>query len=318
MKAEKAKKVRGVLMLLFVAVIWGLAFVAQKSEVQVKPFTFNCIRYFFSTIALLGFLGVKKVIDSKNPKEETPKENTKALWIGGILIGIALFLAAGFQQIGIAGDPDLGLEGSSTDKAGFLTSLYLIFTPILGFVFCKKKIGINIIVSVALAVIGFYLMCMVEDLSIGTGELLVFISSIFFAVQIIFIDVFAKDVDGVKVSCIQFGTVTVLSFIPMLFEAPTWEGVLATLPNLLYVGFISGCLGFTIQILAQKDVGPTTTSLILSLESVFSLIFTMLLMKQMLSLKEAIGAFLIFMAVVNSQVSYKFIKLKKNAPIEEK
>ena len=313
MKIENAKKVRGILMLLFVAIIWGLAFVAQKSEVQVKPFTFNCIRYFFSTFALVVFLGIKKLIDKKNGKvDETTHEEKKNLWIGGILIGVALFLAAGFQQYGIAGNEDIGLDGSSTDKAGFLTSLYLIFTPIIGFLFCKKKIGINIIISVVLAVVGFYLMCMVENLSIGTGELLVFISSIFFAVQIIVIDKYAQNVDGVKVSCIQFGTVTLLSFIPMLFEAPTWDGILTTLPNLLYVGFISGCLGFTIQILAQKDVGPTTTSLILSLESVFSLIFTMLLMKQMLSLKEAIGAALIFLAVVNSQLSYDFIKPKKS------
>lgn len=313
MQVEKVKKARGIMMLLFVAVIWGLAFIAQKSEVAVKPFTFNFIRYFFATFALVVFLLIKKIVNkNKEVEEHTTYKDKRKLWIGGILIGTALFIAASFQQYGIAGNPDIGLEGSSTDKAGFLTSLYLIFTPIIGFIFCKKKIGINIIISVILAVVGFYLMCMVENLSIGTGELLVFISSIFFAVQIILVDKFAQDVDGIKISCIQFGTLTVLSFIPMLFEAPTWDGILVTLPNLLYVGFISGCLGFTIQILAQKDVGPTTTSLILSLESVFSLIFTMLLMKQMLSLKEAIGAALIFLAVINSQLSYDFIKIKKN------
>ena len=127
MKAENVKKVRGIFMLLFVAVIWGLAFVAQKSEVAVKPFTFNCIRYFFSTFALLVFLGIKKLVDKKNGKEdESTHEEKKNLWIGGILVGLSLFLAAGFQQYGIAGNSDIGVEGSSTDKAGFLTSLYLI------------------------------------------------------------------------------------------------------------------------------------------------------------------------------------------------
>ena len=287
--------------MLFVAIIWGLAFVAQSDGMNyIGPFTFNFIRNLLATSALLVFLLIRKII-RKSTGVEPVKEDKKTLWVGGILTGTCLFIASSFQQY--------GLVYTEPSKAGFINSLYMVFVPIIGLLF-HKKTGINVWLSVLLAIVGFYFLCIKEGLSIDIGEVLVFISAIFFALQIIVIDLFTHNVDGVKMSCIQFGTVVVLSTIPLIMEKPNMDNIFATMPSLLYVGLISGCLGFTIQIIGQKDVSATVSSLILSLEAVFSLVFSAIILKEMFDNREMLGAILIFSAVILSQLPFSIFKKK--------
>ena len=291
----KKNNIKNMMILLFVAIIWGLAFVAQSSGASfLSPFTFNCLRSWLAAIALLVYI----IIANIRKKGQKAKEDKKILIIAGVLSGLSLFIATSIQQIAI--------EYTTAGKAGFITSLYIIFVPILG-LFLHKKAGINIWISVLVATCGFYLLCTKETFSIGIGELLLLIASIFFAVQIIIIDKYTSLVDGVKMSFIQFIIVGILSIVPMLLEKPSFSSISDAIPSILYLGLISSGLGYTLQIIGQKNVNPTTASLILSLESVFSYIFGVIILSEHVLFNEAIGCLLIFSGVVISQLNFKKI-----------
>jgi len=280
-------------MLLFVAILWGLVLIAQSVAMDyIGPLTFNFIRNVLATTTLLIYIFIRKLIYKyKGIKKEN--EDKKKLWAGGVLTGISLFFATALQQI--------GLETAAPAKAGFIASLYILFVPIIG-LFLHKKAHLNIWISVFIAIIGFYLISGASGFNFGKGEIFVFISTIFFALQIIVIDKYTHFVDGIKMSCIQFAVVTILSLVPAVLEKPTWDMIAIVIPHLLFAGVIAGCMGYTIQILCQKIVNPTAASLILSLESVFSLIFAMIILKEALEFKEWIGAILIFSSVIFSQI----------------
>lgn len=289
-------------MLLLTAFIWGCAFVAQSVGMDyVGPFTFNSVRSFIGSLVLVPVIFL---MDSLKRKEGMSEEevrasrgDTKTLITGGICCGVVLGVASSLQQFGIM--------FTTVGKAGFITAMYIVIVPLLG-VFIGKKVRPLILFCVALSVAGLYFLCMTEKLSLGIGDLYVLVCAVIFSVHILVVDHFSPLVDGVRLSAIQFLTAGVLCAVPMLlFEAPNLTGILAAWKPILYAGVLSCGVAYTLQILGQKGADPTVASLLMSLESVFSVLAGWVILGQALSLKELFGCGLMFCAIILAQLPEK-------------
>lgn len=286
------QRYKGEFLLLLTAMIWGSALVAQSVSMDlIGPFTFQCMRSILGSLVLLPVIAV---FSKRTDRSAQTAQERKTQWIGGLICGCVFFVAGSLQQIGLC--------YTSAGKAGFITALYIILVPIAG-IFFHRKVGWNVWGGVLLAVAGLYLLCVTEALSIGTGDLLVFVSSIAFAAHILVIDHFSPKTDGVKLSCMQFAVNAVLSGVGMLlFEQPSLSAIAACWLPICYTGILSCGLAYTLQIIGQKYTEPTVASLLLSLESVFSVLFGWLLLRQGLSGRELIGCVLMFAAIVLAQI----------------
>ncbi len=287
------------LILFTTAVIWGVAFVAQSVGMDyVEPFTFNCVRSLIGGLVLIpciGFLnGLKKREEITCQKDSG---NKKTLLTGGVCCGILLFLASNLQQIGI--------QYTTVGKAGFITALYIVLVPIAG-IFLKKKCGIQIWISVAIAVLGFYLLSIKEGFVLEIGDLYVLCGAVLFTGHILVIDYFSPKTDGVKMACIQFFVCGLLSGIVMLFtETPDINNILKAWQPILYAGVMSCGVAYTLQIIGQKNYNPTIASLILSLESVVSVLAGWLILQEALVRREIVGCVLIFCAIILAQLPWE-------------
>ena len=291
----KKEQIKGSLLLFLAAIIWGVAFVAQSVGMDyVGPFTFNCVRTLIGGIVLIPcivFLNRGKVKKTTNFTEK------KRLLLGGICCGIALATGSTLQQFGIM--------YTTVGKAGFITAFYIIIVPILG-LFLGKKCGLSVWISVVIALAGLYFLCIMDGFSIGKGDIYVFLGAIAFSIHILVIDHFTQFNDGVKMSCIQFFVCGILCFVPMmLFEHPEISVILLAWKPILYAGVMSCGVAYTLQIVGQKNMNPTVASLILSLESVTSVIAGFLVLHQNLSHRELIGCGLMFIAIVLAQLPQK-------------
>lgn len=287
------KQMKNNMMLLFTALIWGFAFVAQSAGMDfVGPLTFNFARCLIGGLVLLPaicFLDKKGL--SNKPKS---KEESKVLLVGGILCGIALGLSMGMQQMGI--------PLTTIGKAGFISALYIVIVPLLG-LFVGKRIGRNVVLSVIVAVIGLYVMCMMEGFSLSPGDTLITLSAIGFSFHIITIDSFSSKCDSVRMACIQFFVASLVSCVgAFLMETPELSSIFACWQPLLYTGVLSCGVAFTLQIVAQKDTDPTIASLIMSLESVFALVGGWLILGEVLTPRESLGCILVFGAIILAQL----------------
>lgn len=291
----KKEQIRGSLLLLLAAIIWGSAFVAQSVGMDyVGPFTFNSVRSLIGGFVLIPCIAFLNRGKQKRKMNATEK---KRLLIGGICCGIALTLGSTLQQIGIM--------YTSVGKAGFITAFYIIIVPILG-LFLGKKCGLSVWISVLIALVGLYFLCITESFSIGKGDIYVFIGAIAFSIHILVIDHFTQFNDGVKMSCIQFFVCGIICFVPMiLFEHPQVSTILQAWQPILYAGVLSCGVAYTLQIVGQKGMNPTIASLILSLESVTSVIAGFIILHQNLSQREMIGCVLMFIAIVLAQLPEK-------------
>lgn len=293
----KMKKVswRSSLLLFLTALIWGVAFVAQSVGMDyVGGFTFNFARCMIGGAALLPCIWLFGRGKEEERERKNKKEEKKMLAAGGVCCGAALFLASNLQQFGI--------KYTTVGKAGFITALYIVLVPVLG-LFLKKRVQGKVWISVALAVGGLYLLCMTEGFSLSQGDFLVLLGALAFAVHILVIDYFSPKADGVKMSCIQFFSCGVLSGIAMLiFEKPSLAAMLQAWMPILYAGIFSCGVGYTLQILGQKGMDPTVASLILSLESVVSVLAGWALLGETLSLRELSGCGLMFLAILLAQL----------------
>ncbi len=309
---------RGNLLLVLTAVIWGSAFVAQSAGMEyVQPFTFNGVR---SLLGGLFLIPVAFLMDAVRRKDKQAVampgfKNNKLLWVGGLICGVLMFVATNLQQFGIA-SPEV-----TSGKAGFLTALYIVLVPLLG-LFFKRKVPWFVWIGVALAMGGLWLLCapsvpeagadqnrlagLVGLFSFSSGEWLLLGCALAFAVHILVIDHFAPLVDGVRLSCIQFLVSGVLSVVSMfLFESPDWQAIWSCKWPILYTGILSSGVAYTLQILAQKDMPPTLVSLMLSLESVFAALSGWLFLQQTMRPHELFGCFLVFAAIVLAQLPAK-------------
>ena len=283
------------ILLVLTALIWGCAFVAQSVGMDyVGPFTFNMARFLIGAIVLLPVIWF---MDRQRKTGAEKGAGQKTLIIGGICCGIALAVASTLQQWGIL--------FTTVGKAGFITAMYIVIVPLLG-IFIGKKVRPLIIGCVAIAVVGFYFLCMTESLRLGRGDFLVLLCAIAFSIHILVIDHFSPKVDGVKMSAIQFLTAAIISAVPtLLWEQPVFTEILQAWQPVLYAGVMSCGVAYTLQIIAQKNADPTVASLLLSLESVFSVLAGWVLLGQGLSLKELFGCVLIFCAIILAQLPEK-------------
>ena len=287
------------LLLMLCAFIWGTAFVAQSAGSGMGAYSFLAGR---SWMAVLVLAPTVAAFDAVRRRQGQPDEKTKTaaerkkLWKAGLVCGTFLFTASAAQQIGITLDP-------STAKAGFLTAMYVVLVPVFG-LFLGRKGSIRLWCSMIIAVLGLYLLCMKNGFgSIRSSDLILLLCAVLFSFQIMCVDHFAPQVDGVRLSFVQFLVVAVESTAAaLLFEQTTMSDFTANALPILYCGVLSSGVAYTLQILGQKDLNPAIASLIMCLESVFSALGGWLLLHQSLSLREGMGCVLIFAAVVLAQL----------------
>lgn len=303
-------KTRGTILLLIAAVVWGLAFSVQSVGGKTAGnYTFNCFRMLLGAAFLLPFI---KIFDEKglSPNRPENSEEKKKLWKQSLICGLFLFVATNLQQLALT-------LGAGPGRGGFLTTIYILIVPIAGMVIYKKKCGWNIWAGVVLALFGLYLLCISGKFELNTADLLLILCAFSFAGHIMTVDRAAGQ-DALRLSAMQFFICGILTCIPMIiFEIvpegfADWAGVFSSGTfwiTVLYMGIMSCGVGYTLQIIGQRDLNPTVASLIMSGESVFSVLFGWLLLKESLSLRQLMGCLLILAAVVLAQINFG----KKNA-----
>ncbi|WP_338668626.1 DMT family transporter [Pseudodesulfovibrio methanolicus] len=298
------RALRADILLFLTAAIWGLAFVAQRVGMEhVGPLTFNGIRFALGALALVPLtLALEKRRAPGNLGADR-----KRMAVGGMLLGIALFVGASLQQIGLAG-PQLagfGLEASTAGKAGFITGLYVVLVPIFGLLLAQRP-GWGTWIGASLAVVGMYLLSVTSNLTISFGDLLVFIGAFFWAGHVLLVGKLSPGLDGVdaiKLSTIQFAACAVLSLLgAVVTEEITLAGILGAAPAIAYGGLMSVGVAYTLQVVAQRDAQPAHAAIILSLESVFAALGGWLMLGEVLSTRGLIGCGLMLGGMVLSQL----------------
>lgn len=295
----KRSNVIQIVMPLTAAFIWGSAFVAQALGAEVMgAFTFSATRM---TIAIAVMFLMLPLLRKLSPKADYPdaKKYRRDLVLGGLVCGFSLCAACNLQQFGLT-DTDAG-------KAGFITALYVMLVPVFS-IFLGKKITRRVALCVALAVAGLYCICFEfgkVPVFVG-GDFFVFLCTIFFAVQVLAVDHFVAKVDSIDLSIAQFVGATIFSYIGMfIFDEPTMDQVVRSLPYLIYVGVFSGAVAYTLQIIAQREGDPTKVSILLSLESLFAVVCSAILLHERMSGQEYLGCALMMVAVIFSQIPEK-------------
>ena len=312
------KKYISPFLLFFAALIWGFAFVAQKAASEIPPFALGATRTSIAvpviTIAVIFFdkmSGSGRKLFSVN-EGKFRIGITKVELFGGIICGCLLFIATSLQQIGLHSGTDAG-------KAAFITALYVVIVPILGLLL-RRPSPINAWISVAIAVVGFYLLCVKNDFSVAASDITIFLCTFAFAAQIIAVDLLLPRADGCRLSLIQFATVAILSgSAALIFEgASAFSAVGICLPQILYLGILSSGVAYTLQILGQKRTHPAVASVILSLESVFGALAGALVLKETMAPREYLGCIIVFAAVILSQLDIRSLISAKRAKSGEK
>lgn len=293
----KLKTVGANLTLILVAFIWGSAFVAQNSAGNtLGTFSINFSRYIVAGTALIPIYFIFSKKETKSIPEYRKKFKTSIK--GGLFCGIALFAASAFQQLGI-------IYGKDEGKAGFITVMYVVIVPLIG-LFFKKKVTPLTWIAVALSPVGLYFLCMESSLIPQTSDIILFICALIFSVHIMVIDHFSPKADGVLMSCVQFFTASILSFVCMVvFEAEYITAIPSCYLEILYLGIMSSGVAYTLQIIAQKNTTPTVASILMSLESVFAMVCGAIFAQTMPEDKKILGAFIIFVAVILTQIPTK-------------
>lgn len=300
-------KIRNSMLLVLTAFIWGVAFVAQSAGGDAAgPYTFNCIRMLLGGMALVPVI-IFRDRNHKSVRKPETKQEKKILLLGGISCGIILFISSNLQQVGIN-------MGTPAWKAGFLTACYILLVPILG-IFFNRKCGWNVWAGVVIALAGLYLICVNGPLRLEFSDGLVLLCALCFSAHIMVIDYFIPKVDGVRMACLQFFISGILGIPPtLLFDMghtgdsiALWLGGLSTwdawIP-ILYAGLLSCGVGYTLQIVGQEGLNPTVASLLMSLESVFSVLAGCLILHEVLRVREAVGCCLLFTAIILAQLEF--------------
>lgn len=280
-------------MLLFLAAfIWGIAFVAQSVGMDyMGPLSFNGARFLMGSVVLMPLVIYRR---RQNQKAGIASADTRITIKGGVCCGLALCAASLLQQY--------GMIYTTVGKAGFITTLYIVMVPVFG-IFLKKKVPGKSWIGVVIAAAGMYLLCMSESLTLSKGDGLVFLCAVIFSVHILVIDYFSPKADGVEISCIQFLTAgTIAGILALIFESPQLSQFIAGIIPLGYAGILSCGVAYTLQVIGQKNAEPAVASMILSLESVISVLAGWVILKQKLTGRELLGCALVFAAVILVQL----------------
>ena len=283
-------QIRATLILLTAAAIWGLAFVAQRVGMDhLGPFTFNGIRFALGGLSLLPLIWFFR----RQPPVAPPAGRLPVLPTG-VIAGLILFTAASLQQVGIL--------DTTAGKAAFITCLSIVLVPLAGLLM-KRRISRSVWLGCGLSLAGLYLLCIREDFTIGQGDLLELIGALFWTVHILYIDQVSRRVDTLKLAAIQFATCSALSAVVAVATetAASAEAVLAAAVPLLYGGFGSVGVAYTLQIIGQKNASPAHAALVLSLETVFAAVGGFLILNEILGNRELAGCALMLAGMLLSQ-----------------
>ena len=299
---KEDRRILGNVLLILTAMIWGTAFVFQRTGMDsIEPITFNAARMLLAAVAV-GMVSAVPTASEKHKLAGFSREQADAYRkdtvVGGICCGAFLAAASIFQQMGIV--------YTTAGKAGFITAMYMLLVPVIGFVFFRKRNSWIVWLSVLIGVFGMYLLCMTEGFRLTRGDTLVCICAILFSCHILCCDHFVQLGNPIRISAIQFASCTVISAAAaLILEQPSLDKVLSAAIPILYCGIISGGVGYTLQIIAQKYTDPTIASLLMSLESVFAVIAGAVLLGERMSLRELLGCIVMFTAIVLVQLRGK-------------
>ena len=287
------------LMLMLCALIWGTAFVAQSAGSGMGAYSFLAGRSWLAVLVLLptvyAFDALRRRRGEPTGRPQTAADR-KTLGTAGFVCGTFLFAASAAQQIGITLNP-------STAKAAFLTAMYVVMVPVFG-LFVGRRGSARLWLSMVIAVGGLYLLCMKNGFGgIESSDWVLLSCAVLFSFQIMSIDHFSPLVDGVRLSLVQFVVVAVESTAAaFLFETPTLAEFGTNWLPIVYCGVLSSGVGYTLQILAQKDGNPVLVSLLLSLESFFAAVFGALLLHERPTGRELLGCGLMVAAIILAEL----------------
>lgn len=295
------RKILSNVALFLTALIWGVSFVAQKEGMKyLDPFSFNCVRSLLGGISLMPLIFIYKITHTIEQKHREFKHKQHILLAqAGLSCGLALFTAMSIQQY--------AMIYSDAGKAGFITSLYIIFVPAIMACF-GQKLNRNIKISIGLALVGLYLLCFKNTTGgFSFYDVMLLIGAFFYGVHIIVVNYFSKHLNPAKVSCLQFFVVGILSLpLMIIFETPDLQSFIDCRVPILYAGILTCGIAYTLQILGQKNTPPAVASLILCLESVFAVLGGCIILHETLSVKEIFGCIFMIIAVVISQIQVKY------------
>lgn len=300
------KSLRGSLLLLLGSMIWGAAFVAQRVGMDhVGPFTFNGIRMLLAWLVMIPVTALMEHKNKNTPGYTAPDPKDQRL--SGMICGALLFIATSLQQ--------MGLVSTTAGKAGFITALYVVLVPVAAWFLFRKNPGKVIWLGVLIAVGALWLLCMPADggFVLQSGDLLVLGCAVCFTFQILCVDHYAARVSGVKLARDEFLVTGGLSMLIAVATEPiSWEGVREALIPILYAGIMSGAVGYTLQVLGQRDTDPTVASLLMCMEAVFAVLTGVLLIGEKMTVRETVGCVLMFCAVILAQLSPVISSIRRN------
>ncbi len=290
----KRNKLLGNILLFIAAIIWGTAFVFQRTGMEdIGPIAFNAARTTLSAIVVAP-IALWRIKHTKSPMGETSAYLRNTI-LGGVCCGIFLTLASAMQQT--------GMVYASAGKGGFISAMYMLPIPFLNLLLFRKRVQWSVWVAVGMAVFGMYLLCLTEGFTLERGDSLLCFSALLFSCHILCCDYFAPKGEPVAIAAIQFATVAAISWpVSFIIENPSVDGLLSAGIPILYCGLMSGGVGYTFQLIAQRHTDPTPASLLMSLESVFAVLAGALLLHEKMSSRELLGCAVIFASVILVQI----------------
>ena len=280
---------RANVLLLLTAVIWGFGFIAQRLGMEhIGPYSFNAFRF------LLGACSLLPICYLLRKKQDKGNTSARQFWLLGGLAGLALFCGATLQQV--------GLQFTTAGKAGFITGLYIIIVPMIGYCL-KQHIGWSTILGAAIATVGLYLLSVTDDFSLGRGDTLVLIGAVCWAIHVQIVGYASTRVNPLRLAVMQYLICSGLNFALMLvLEEVSWDATVDASASIAYAGLMSVGVAYTLQIVAQQQVAPSRAAILLSLEAVFAVVGGWLILNETLAIRELCGCCLMFAGMLLSQL----------------
>ncbi len=306
----RTQRIFSTFILCLAAVIWGFAFAAQKAASAVPALTLNAARGFIASVFLLvimplfdRLLHTGRTVFSK----KTIINVNKSELLGGVISGIALAAATFLQQFGLNSGTDAG-------KASFITALYVVLVPIYALAL-KKRAPLNVWISLPIAVVGFYLLCITGEFRMQGSDIYVLLCAFVFPIQILAIDKFSPVCEPIRMSFVQFLSSGIVSLIfALIFESPlAFDEITVSIMPILYLGIASSGIAYTLQIIGQRGANPAAATILLSLESVFGVIGSAIFLKEVMTPREYAGCAVMFVAVLISQLDFSGLRGKKTS-----
>ncbi len=290
-------------LLLLTAIIWGFAFVAQRvGMVHIGPFLFNGVRFALGCLVLLPLV-LKNGLQPIHPAKKSVSLGIKTTISAGALAGFALFSGASFQQV--------GLVYTTAGNAGFITGLYVVIVPLLA-LFWGTQTSFGTWIGVSLAAVGLYLLSVTEHLTISFGDLMEIIGAFFWAGHVLIIGWLSSKIDSLQLAFFQYATCAILSLIAaFFFETFALYGLFHAAVPILYGGALSVGVGYTLQVVGQRNAHPAHAAVLLSLEAVFAAVGGRIVLDEILTAREAFGCGLMLFGMLFSQLWR--LSLKKTA-----